>query len=197
MIKNLLIGLLALFSLQANAQLDSIYYVETPIFKVKYSYTKQQPLELEYKITCTDGKVERSGDFWTDRRYYTSDGYDYADNVWDKGHLAPAATFNCSNEMLRLTFSYLNCALQHESLNRGVWSRLEAFERDLALFYDVRVVVEVEFDEHCIVLPTGATVPKGFWKTIYWDDNLATFYFPNDLITGKSWHDFMLTEIED
>lgn len=192
--KQLLTLILLTLSMMVSAQGDSIYTVETSIYKVCYSYTKQQPLSLEYRITCPNGKVKRSGDFYTNDSFATSDGYDYADNIWDKGHLAPAASFSCTEEMLKLTFSYLNCVLQHESLNRGVWARLERFERSLAYFYDVEVVVNVDFDENCEVLETGATVPKGFWKTIYWGERTVTFYFPNQKIENSSWHDFMINQ---
>jgi endonuclease G len=60
----------------------------------------------------------------------TSDGKDYEGNVWDKGHCAPAADFNCTRETLWQTFSYLNCILQHEKLNRGAWRLLEVRERE-------------------------------------------------------------------
>ena len=98
--------------------------------------------------------------------------------------------------MLRLTFSYLNCALQHESLNRGAWSRLERFERDLAKFYEVRVHIKVDFDGDCEVLETGATVPSGFWKTIQWDNQKVSFYFPNESSNGKDWYDFRVEEVK-
>lgn len=185
-----------LFTLNLTAQHDSVYVVETPIYLVHYSYTKQQPLKLQYTVQCTHGGVERSGDFRVDERFATSDGYDYRDNVWDKGHLAPAASFNCTEEMLRATFSYLNCALQHESLNRGAWARLEKFERDLAKFYQVNVVVKLDFNEDCEVLETGATVPVGFWKQIEWDDKVELFYFPNEDTSGKDWYDFRVEELK-
>ena len=187
-----IILLLIISSLFALAQQDSIYVVETPIYLVYYSYTKQQPLHLEYKISCNNGKVARSADFWTDTRWKTSDGLDYLDNIWDKGHLAPAASFNCTKAMMKISFSYLNCALQHESLNRGVWAQLEGFERDLAKFYKVNVSVDVMFDSKCEVLPSGATVPRGFVKTISWEGKRIKFYFPNENTTGKSWSDFMI-----
>jgi DNA/RNA endonuclease G (NUC1) len=190
--RNIILVLLFLFTFEVNAQSDSVYVVETPIYLVHYSVAKQQPVRLEYRIDCPAGDVERSGNFWTDARFITSDGYDYRDNVWDKGHLAPAATFSCTEEELKLTFSYLNCVLQHESLNRGVWSLLERFERSLAYFYDVHVIVTVEFDDSCEILETGATVPKGFYKTIYWADREQTFYFPNQRIVNANWHDFMI-----
>jgi endonuclease G len=57
---------------------------------------------------------------------------DYLNNVYDRGHLAPAADFNCDLATLRKTFTYLNCALQYDELNRGVWRLLEEHERVLA-----------------------------------------------------------------
>ena len=188
--KTLLTLTLILLAQLGFAQQDSIYVVQTPIYTVYYSPSKEQPVRLEYNITCPNGNVERRGDFYTTPRYHTSDGLDYVDNEWDKGHLAPAATFSCTEAELKMTFSYLNCVLQHESLNRGVWARLERFERSLAYFYDVSVVVEVDFDKQCQVLPTGATVPKGFYKTIYWGGRSVRFYFPNIETTGKDWHEF-------
>jgi DNA/RNA endonuclease G (NUC1) len=47
-------------------------------------------------------------------------------------YLAPAADFNCDLATLRKTFTYLNCALQYDELNRGVWRLLEEHERVLA-----------------------------------------------------------------
>jgi DNA/RNA endonuclease G (NUC1) len=53
--------------------------------------------------------------------------------------LAPAADFNCDLASLRKTFTYLNCALQYDELNRGVWRLLEEHERVLAKKYKVEV----------------------------------------------------------
>ena len=55
--------------------------------------------------------------------------------------------FNCTQEMLKKTFNYLNL-LQHETLNRGVWNHLEGFERNLQLIYQVDVRVDILFDEN-------------------------------------------------
>ena len=59
-------------------------------------------------------------------------------------HLAPASAFSCDKETLRSTFTYLNSALQHQSLNRGVWNRLEAFERAIALDINIPDSLEPE-----------------------------------------------------
>ena len=188
--KQILLTILLLLSL--NSSIFGQRIVQTDIFRVSYSVEKEQPLWVEYTVLCPNGDASRSGmDFWKPDGIHTSDDEDYENNVWDKGHLAPAAAFNCNKEMLRKTFNYLNSALQHQSLNRGIWNRLEAFERDLANFYTVEVRVDVIFDENSQRLTTGAVVPSFFKKTMKWDDKTAEFLFPNIDTSGTDWIDYL------
>ena len=120
--------------------------VETPIFTVLYSETKEQPIKLIYKSTNRPKNVDRgSMNFYTEDDYHTSDNADYYRNVWDKGHLAPAATFSDSYDNLKQTFSYLNSALQNQYLNRGEWRLLEEQERKWDDEQDLIVTVKLEF----------------------------------------------------
>lgn len=169
--------------------------IVTNTFIVKYSEELEQPLYVFYNVLCPNGETSRSGlDFKKYDGVHTSNNEDYVDNVWDKGHLAPAAAFNCDRETLKSTFSYLNCALQHQSLNRGPWRELEEFERNLAKIYDkVNVTVECHFSQSSTKLPTGATVPDGFTKIIEWDGREECFYFPNDDVKGVNWIEFRVT----
>jgi DNA/RNA endonuclease G (NUC1) len=66
--------------------------------------------------------------------------------------LAPAADFNCDLASLRKTFTYLNCALQYDELNRGVWRLLEEHERVLAKKYKVDIEVRCVFSNKSIKL---------------------------------------------
>jgi DNA/RNA endonuclease G (NUC1) len=170
--------------------------IDTDIFSVRYSSKLEQPLFLTYTVLCPTGEESRSGlDFKLYEGVHTSDNDDYRNNEWDKGHLAPAAAFNCDRDMLKQTFSYINCALQHEGLNRGPWKELEEFERNLAKIYDeVYVTIQCHFSENSIVLPTGATVPDGFTKTINWGDREECFYFPNTDVSGIDWIQFIITD---
>jgi len=173
---------------------QSVKRIETDIFTVVYCEPYQQPLKVWYKVQCPTGEADRGGmDFYKVDGVITSDNDDYKDNVWDKGHIAPAADFNCDRETLKKTFSYLNCALQHEGLNRGPWKELERFERDLAKVYfpsSVHVQVEILFEEEEEWLPTGALVPSGFKKTIKTPENEWTFVFPNRDVAGQDWINF-------
>ena len=165
--------------------------IQSTIFKVVYSEVLQQPKKIEYRVECTETKFSRDGlDFYTCDSIKTSDHSDYAGNEWDKGHLAPAAAFSCDKDKLKTTFSYLNCALQQENLNRGVWRLLEAHERNLAKGGEVKVVIELHFSKESRVLPTGATIPDGFTKKITQAGKTTHYYFPNTRPTKKYYTEY-------
>jgi endonuclease G len=129
-------------------------------------------------------------DFWVGPNIKTSDSKDYEKNVYDKGHLAPAATFSDNMDNLKTTFSYLNCALQNQYLNRGEWRLLEEQERKWDDKENLTVKVTLDFNKSSIVLPTGATVPNGFTKHIYFETSKKweCYYFPNEKPT-KPWEE--------
>ena len=185
--------LILLFSVQLLAAQQ---LVQTDIFEVCYSTNKQQPLWLSYEVECPGGGFSRKGlNFKKDKQFtgLTSDNADYYKNVWDKGHLAPAADFNCSYEKLRQTFTFLNCALQHEKLNRGPWKNLEKYERKLAEQYTVQVKVVLEFANNH--LPTGALVPSYFVKILSYNNRVEVYRFPNDIsVWRKPYKDYHLKD---
>ena len=116
---------------QEPQQLRTEVIVENNVFKVWYNEVYEQPMKLIYTSTNRPKGVDRgSMNFYTDSEVHTSDNADYYRNIYDKGHLAPAATYSDNMENLKLTFSYLNCALQDQYLNRGEWRLLEEQERD-------------------------------------------------------------------
>lgn len=169
---------LPLFSL---AQIRDSVYIKTSIFDVVYSEKLQQPKWIEYTVQCTDGKISRKGlDFYPVKDVVTSTNEDYENNIYDKGHLAPAADFNCNKDYLKQSFSYLNCVLQHEKLNRGVWRLLEAHEREVAKNYSVTIEIRVNYSPKSIILKTGATVPDSFTKTIFYNNKQEKYFFKNE-----------------
>ena len=195
--KQLLIIIIALlsFAQQVAAQRAQVKF-KNDIFSGVYSEVYEQPLSITYKVLCPSGTASREGmDFYINDSIKTSDDFDYANNQYDKGHLAPAADFNCDKQMLFKTFSYLNCALQQENLNRGVWRFLELHERELAKSGAVVIVsIDLAFSVKSIKLPTGATVPDGFTKTIMVNGKvLEKYYFPNVApVKGKKYPDYMI-----
>ena len=184
-----------LFPLLTLAQLRDSVQIKTSIYEAVYSEKLESPLRITYTVQCPNGTASRAGmDFYTEKGIHTSDGKDYVDNVWDKGHMAPAADFNCTKEMLKQTFSYVNCALQDQYLNRGVWKTLEAQEREWAKKEMVSVYIKVVFTKESIEIPTGATIPMGFFKTIYLHSSKKTYlyFFANIKPTRSSYTEYLI-----
>ena len=173
--------LLFFLPLLTNAQLRDSVYVTTSIFNVVYSEKLQQPKWVEYKVLCIDGTISRKGlDFYPVKGIVTSTNEDYENNVYDKGHLAPAADFNCDKENLKQSFSYLNCTLQHEKLNRGTWRLLEVHERELAKTNTVSIQIRMNYSKNSKILPTGATIPDSFTKIITYGNKKEKYFFKNE-----------------
>jgi DNA/RNA endonuclease G (NUC1) len=170
--KKLLPLILSVVILSANAQTklrDSVK-VTNNVFSVIYSEKLEQPIWLKYRSTNRPTNVNRgSMDFHTEKDIKTSDGEDYRSNIYDKGHIAPAATFSDDMENLKQTFSYLNSALQDQYLNRGEWRLLEEQERKWDDSESLTVIVKLFFDKTSKKLPTGATVPSYFQKHIFFE----------------------------
>lgn len=172
-----------------NQALQDEVLVSNSVFSVSYNEIFEQPNWVEYVVEDIPKNVDRgSMDFYKESTIHTSDDADYYKNAWDKGHLAPAASFSDSYERLRLTFSYLNCALQYDDLNRGEWAQLESMERTWSKNYGaIKVRVELIFDEDHTVLPTGAHVPSAFLKQIEFPkDSIVCYYFINES-PKKNW----------
>jgi len=176
--KNLLLLLLLPVSLLAQLR-DSVYFNNTH-FTINYSETLEGPRSIRYTVLCPTGTASRSGmEFYKEKNIHTSDNKDYEANQWDKGHMAPAASFNCNRDMLFSTFTYINSSPQHQSLNRGVWKKLEVRERELATKGEVRVFIRVEYPTAPVRVTTGAAIPLGYYKEIKVGNNRECYYFKN------------------
>jgi DNA/RNA endonuclease G (NUC1) len=172
-------------------KIDSIL-VTTNIFQISYNEIFEQPNWVKYTVRDIVKNADRDGmNFYTIDSIYTSDDNDYYSNRWDRGHMAPAGSFNDSYENLYSTFTYLNVALQYDDLNRGVWVDLEEQVRSWADdLGDIEIEIYLEFDSNHIILNTGAHVPTAFYKYVSFPDGTKRcYYFPNTT-PDKAWQDF-------
>jgi len=198
-ILNLLIFLIGINCI--SAQQYPRVTIETEIFTSIFDESYQQPVMVKYTVFCNPESptYERDGiSFKSYPGLKASSSSDYKDNVYDKGHMAPANTFACKKDWLVQTFSYANCALQHQGLNRGTWAALERFERNLAGVYDdIQVHIEIFFSDKWTTNSDPARIPSNFVKTIsYQEENgkwkTLSFDFPNEDTTGKSFWEFQI-----
>ena len=195
--KYLLLLLIILFSCSESEGEDSIpvlrsnVLIDKGIFKVSYNEIFEQPNWIEYTVSNRPKNVDRAHkDFYLESGVFTSDNADYYKNEWDKGHLAPAATFSDSEDNLNKTFSFINCAMQIDNLNRGEWAQLEQQVRDWSVNGNVNVKIELVFAANHIIRTTGVHVPTGFWKNLTFSNgNQTCYYFPNSS-TNKNWDQY-------
>jgi len=144
--------------------------VKNNVFEVLYSQKLEQPLWIKYHSTNRPTNVNRGAmDFYKEPNIKTSDADDYKANVYDKGHGAPAASFSDNMVNLKQTFSYLNCILQNQYLNRGEWRLLEEQERRWDDLENLTVIIKVFFDESVKRLPTNVAIPSYLEKHIYFE----------------------------
>ena len=172
-------------------KIDSIL-VTTNIFEISYNEIFEQPNWVKYTVRDIVKNADRDGmNFYTVDSIYTSDDNDYYSNRWDRGHMAPAGSFNDTYENLYSTFTYLNVALQYDDLNRGAWVDLEEQIREWAdELGDIEVEIYLEFSSNHIVLDTGAHVPTAFYKFVSFPDGTKRcYYFPN-ITPDKAWQDY-------
>ena len=165
--------------------------VKNEVFHVNYSETLEQPLWVIYTSKNRPKNVDRgSMNFYTVDGICTSDNADYYRNVYDKGHMAPAATFSDSWENLKLTFSYLNCSLQNQYLNRGEWRLLEEQERVWDENEDLTIKIIPVYSEGSVRLDSRGVVPDAYHKHIKFETQkmIKCYYFLNEK-PEKGWED--------
>jgi endonuclease G len=166
--KKLLLSLLILITFSAYSQDVKI---KNQVFETLYSQSLEQPLWIKYRSTNRPTNVNRGTmDFYKEVNVKTSDADDYKANIYDKGHGAPAATFSDNMENLKQTFSYLNCILQDQYLNRGEWRLLEEQERKWDDVENLTVLITVHFDNPVKRIPTNAAIPSHLEKHIYFEN---------------------------
>ena len=182
------------FGIFAQKTLRDSIYIKTDIFEVVYSEVLEQPKFVKYTVKCPNGTASRAGmDFYTCDSIKTSDNKDYEKNMWDKGHMSPAADFNCDKETLYKTFTYINCSLQQENLNRTTWRLLEVHERELSKSHKtVTVEIRCVFTPTSTVLPSGATIPDAYYKTIKYDKKVEKYFFKNEKPTSTDYTKYLI-----
>lgn len=197
---NLILLLLINITTLAQGNAKDVVEVKTDIYEVLYNVKYQQPILVKYEIFCKPDSPTYERDGISFKAYpglAGSSSSDYKDNVYDKGHMAPANTFACTEKWLKETFSYANCALQHQGLNRGTWAALERFERNLAGVYQgITVHIEIYFSDKWTTNSDPARIPSNFVKVITWrqdgKEKSISFDFPNEDTTGKSFWQFQI-----
>ncbi|NEP07295.1 MAG: endonuclease, partial [Okeania sp. SIO4D6] len=157
-------------------------YVDYINFTVIMNRVRRSPLVTALNIDQNLlKKVERKSRWDIDTRVgceYQLDNDYYANNCWDRGHLArraSAAWGHSTQEARRAsdaTFFFTNAALQHENFNPDEWLALEDWVKDLTLDQNGLITEftgPIYGDFGRTITPSGrkpAVVPSGFFKIV-------------------------------
>jgi endonuclease G len=92
-----------------------------------------------------------------------------SDEDYDRGHLAPLASFKGSRDASQVDY-YSNIVPQKKDLNEGSWQKLEQIERNIVCSGEMLwVMTGPLYESQMAPLPQADephTVPSGFWKIL-------------------------------
>ena len=123
---------------------------------------------------------------------------------YHRGHLVPNASFKDSvyEDVL---MSYVNCAIMHQSLNKGVWFALENREREISKEALLKVNIILSFTPIIKVSDGGATIPTYFTKILEYrkfdeNENEVTkrevYCFPNNAtVKGNKINNYIIKDL--
>lgn len=173
-------------------------------YTLSYNETYEQANWVKYMLCGSDldsTTAKRKNNFKQDTMIHTGTAEisDYRYSGYDRGHLSPAANFVESQIEMNESFYFSNIAPQHPSFNRGIWKRLENYERKLAIEKDTIYVITggVLTDSLKTIGDNEVAVPEYFYKIMYGDSFLLCFLMKNEK-SDIHIFEFMipLTEIE-
>ncbi len=143
-----------LWGLPAHKKNDEAI-IQHKYYTLRYREDHEQAEWVAYKLTAdeTEGDSERDK-FMEDKMVKTKSAKptDYTKSGYDRGHLAPAADFNFSQEAKSESFYMSNMSPQAPQFNRGIWKHLET-----------RVRYWVQNKENLYIV-TGPILKKGLDK---------------------------------
>jgi len=115
---------------------------------------------------------------------------DYSNSGYDRGHMAPDAAFDWSQESLDATYSLANIIPQVQEVNRDMWVDVEKYARDKAVeLGSVNILNIVQYSTTPNRIGAGGiAVSKGYYKVLYNEDYgyEECYYYANESNSNSS-----------
>ncbi|MEI6577105.1 MAG: DNA/RNA non-specific endonuclease [Bacteroidota bacterium] len=137
-----------------------------------FSDIHKQSVWVAYELTAAETHkiYKRSNKFIPDPavKSGTATDLDYKKSGYDRGHLAPAADMEWSQQSMQESFYYSNMSPQQPSFNRGIWNELEQQVREWAIEDgSIYIVTGPVLNQGLPTIgPDRVSVPKYFYKVI-------------------------------
>ena len=164
--------------------IDKVFYTICYDYHLKAAkavgYTLSGDLVSELNIKKRPSfKVE-----WQIESRYRASTSDYVHSGYDRGHIAPDASFDWSQESLNSTYSLANIMPQARKVNRYTWVKAEKYERFIAVrLGSVQVLNVMSYSQNPVRIGQhGIAVPSGYYKILFnHEKNYSRcLYYAND-----------------
>lgn len=121
---------------------------------------------------------------------YRAKDSDYTHSGYDRGHMAPDASFDWSQESLDATYSLANIIPQAPNVNRYMWKKAEDYAREKAVeIGELNIINIIKYTDTNSVIGEGKiSVSQGYYKILYNHDKEfeECLYYGNDLNISSS-----------
>ncbi|KGY09284.1 DNA/RNA non-specific endonuclease [Vibrio sinaloensis] len=170
-------------------------------YAVGYNYQTKNADWVAYHLTAesVSASYKRSNSFKIDAElpdYAQSTLDDYRSSGYDRGHLAPSAAMDFTQESMKQSFLMSNMSPQLPGFNRVGWRLLEEHVRDVTNEYnEVYVVTGPIYNGNESTIGNGVVIPSAFYKVIldpYFNDAIA-FIVPHRDVSGSELANFVTT----
>ena len=184
-----------------------------------YDVRNRNPAWVYEHLTAesTKGNADRShSDFKEDdsiTHHLRATLADYRSKGFDRGHMAPAADHRSSQDAMADTFFMTNMCPQSPQFNRGYWSKLEKYVRDLTkdnqnvfvvtgpLYLPYTESDGKRYVKYQVIGSNDVAVPTHFFKMISMEDRQGkietkAYILPNEAIPSTTSLDTFKTSVQ-
>jgi endonuclease G len=163
--------------------------IDKEFFKVCYDYGLKMAKGLSYLLEgdlVNELNIKERPSFYEEElidEEYRAKSSDYRGSGYDRGHLAPDASFDWSIESLEATYSLANITPQVPIINRKVWVKIEQYARDKAIeLGNIKVTNLIKFRSNPERIGENKiAVPIGYYKILFnsQENYQECFYYTN------------------
>jgi endonuclease G len=160
----------------------------TICYDYKLKGAKSVAYRLDGDLMYDDSDIAKRPSFYKEpalEKKYQIINTDYSNSGYDRGHLAPDASFDWSQESLDAVYTFANIIPQAPQVNRKMWVKVEKFARDKAVDLGLLNVINVvQYSKnHKNIGKNRMAVSRGFYKVLYNNSEKykECFYYSNRL----------------
>ena len=170
--------------------------IDNEFILICYDYRLKSAKSVAYHLDgdlMNNPNIEERPSFYVEKsidKQYRVSTTDYTNSGYDRGHLAPDAAFDWSDESLHAVYTLANIIPQAPQVNRNMWSQVEKYSRDKAVeLGEIEVINVVKYGkEYKRIGKNQMAVSLGYYKVLYnkEEEYKECFYYSNNLnITSR------------